>query len=541
MAQTPADPPSTVGCTDASSPFDQSSADVVLRTCDNVNFRVHSPILAQASPFFSDMFSLPQPPRQEILGARGVGAVIPDAIPVSEDSGTLDLLLRILYPIPKPSMEEPGPLVPVLKAAKKYDMAWPVVILSERLTATMSREPLQVWAAACRAGLEYVARGAAVALRNTPMRNALIGNNRQEALTGIESLGDMEGISAGDYFRLKQFLEAQDDVEHIAVLKVERATGSRKAHRHPVSFTTNLPSTDVICRTSSNAGDLEPFRDFHAHRAVLSIHSSVLDTRLAELAEKEQSDLAGDPTRRQQPKLVLEFDEPPEVVATLLRYCYGGYNNAASLKLITQTLAVSYKYAMAQITPQIRMAWDHEADKDPLHAYFTAVHHGLRDCARAAASGLRTGPVAKAMEYNITMETAPSLTYHRLLVYHDSCSSVMRDILTRERIGIPGLVGWRVRQAFRSDPSFSDTQGLTGGLETLGTSGTRGSSSDLRSQIQELLIRQVDNPGHNSNYPWSNSDSRLFIRSLLRLANEVPGEIDAACKAVCISGNIRFL
>ncbi|KAI0675770.1 hypothetical protein C8Q78DRAFT_956164, partial [Trametes maxima] len=149
----------TVECTDASSPFDQSTADIILRTCDNVNFRVHSPILAQASPFFSDMFSLPQPPRQETSGAGRVDTL--ETIPVPEDSKTLDLLLRILYPIPKPSMEEPGPLVPVLKAAKKYDMAWPVVILSERLTVTTPREPLQAWVAACRARLEDVARGAA--------------------------------------------------------------------------------------------------------------------------------------------------------------------------------------------------------------------------------------------------------------------------------------------------------------------------------------------------------------------------------------------
>lgn len=42
-------------------PFDQPSADLILRTADLVDFRVHTQILAQASPFFASMLALPQP------------------------------------------------------------------------------------------------------------------------------------------------------------------------------------------------------------------------------------------------------------------------------------------------------------------------------------------------------------------------------------------------------------------------------------------------------------------------------------------------
>ena len=53
-------PPST-----APFPFDGDAlADIVIRTSDNVEFYLVKAILMIASPFFRDMFSLPQPPSQ---------------------------------------------------------------------------------------------------------------------------------------------------------------------------------------------------------------------------------------------------------------------------------------------------------------------------------------------------------------------------------------------------------------------------------------------------------------------------------------------
>ncbi|KAI0255963.1 hypothetical protein BJV78DRAFT_1113987, partial [Lactifluus subvellereus] len=42
-------------------PFDDADADIILRSSDQVNFHVYKVILSVASPFFKDMFSLPQP------------------------------------------------------------------------------------------------------------------------------------------------------------------------------------------------------------------------------------------------------------------------------------------------------------------------------------------------------------------------------------------------------------------------------------------------------------------------------------------------
>lgn len=44
---------------DARSPFDDSNADIIFRSSDNTDFRVHTSIMSLASPFFHDMFTLP--------------------------------------------------------------------------------------------------------------------------------------------------------------------------------------------------------------------------------------------------------------------------------------------------------------------------------------------------------------------------------------------------------------------------------------------------------------------------------------------------
>ena len=44
----------------ATTPFDNPSADVIIRTSDHVNFSVFNVILSKASAYFKDMFSLPK-------------------------------------------------------------------------------------------------------------------------------------------------------------------------------------------------------------------------------------------------------------------------------------------------------------------------------------------------------------------------------------------------------------------------------------------------------------------------------------------------
>ena len=76
-----------------SQPFDVPEANLILRSSDVVDFRVHKPLLAMASPFFKDLLSLPQPSDSETVDGLPM-------VQLSESSELLNSLVSILYPVP---------------------------------------------------------------------------------------------------------------------------------------------------------------------------------------------------------------------------------------------------------------------------------------------------------------------------------------------------------------------------------------------------------------------------------------------------------
>jgi hypothetical protein len=91
------------------------NADVILQSSDLVNFRVHKSVLATSSPFFGDMFTLPQPPNGSA----------PDELPVvqvPEDAVVLNSLISMLYPVPPEMPNSSDDSLALLAAAAKYDM-----------------------------------------------------------------------------------------------------------------------------------------------------------------------------------------------------------------------------------------------------------------------------------------------------------------------------------------------------------------------------------------------------------------------------------
>ncbi|KAG6328099.1 hypothetical protein ID866_10990 [Astraeus odoratus] len=104
-------------------PFDHASADVILRSADNVDFRVFKLFLSLASPFFETLFELPQSNKETKADVE-----VQDGLPVitvTEDSKTLDSLLRFCYPCTladDPSLEKFKDIADVLEAAQKYSL-----------------------------------------------------------------------------------------------------------------------------------------------------------------------------------------------------------------------------------------------------------------------------------------------------------------------------------------------------------------------------------------------------------------------------------
>ncbi|GLB34231.1 hypothetical protein LshimejAT787_0111150 [Lyophyllum shimeji] len=165
--------------------FDALDADVILQSCepdDPSEFRVHRCILAAASPFFHDMFTLPQTPtaKQQI-----------PVISVAESRDTLRTLLEFVYPIEDPTISSLDELVPVLGAAVKYDFAGAVGTLRKLLVSPqfVEAEPTRVYAIACRFDLEDEARIASKYTLNVHVLDAPLSD-------------DLKFITAYSYHRL---------------------------------------------------------------------------------------------------------------------------------------------------------------------------------------------------------------------------------------------------------------------------------------------------------------------------------------------------
>ena len=91
-------------------------ADVILRSSDLVSFRVHKSILAISSPFFNDMFSLPQSRDDEVIDGLPV-------VQVSEDAEVLHSLLTVLYPITSVIPDSYEKSLALRAVLQKYDMS----------------------------------------------------------------------------------------------------------------------------------------------------------------------------------------------------------------------------------------------------------------------------------------------------------------------------------------------------------------------------------------------------------------------------------
>ncbi|KAI9436799.1 hypothetical protein BJY52DRAFT_1158748 [Lactarius psammicola] len=90
-------------------------ASIIIRSSDQVNFRVHKSVLAISSPFFKDLLSLPQPPDDELIDGLPV-------ITLSEGADLLNSLISLLYPMSPVIPSSYEKVFALLAACQKYDM-----------------------------------------------------------------------------------------------------------------------------------------------------------------------------------------------------------------------------------------------------------------------------------------------------------------------------------------------------------------------------------------------------------------------------------
>ena len=84
-------------------PFNCRDADVVLRSSDGVEFRVHKRLMRIASEVLSELISLAQPPSSPPTSGRNHRKQRP-VLDLRDSSENIDLFLRFIYPIPEPTI-----------------------------------------------------------------------------------------------------------------------------------------------------------------------------------------------------------------------------------------------------------------------------------------------------------------------------------------------------------------------------------------------------------------------------------------------------
>ncbi|TCD67405.1 hypothetical protein EIP91_012440 [Steccherinum ochraceum] len=126
---------------DATDPFNKPTADFILRSSDNVDFRVHKAIIIEASPTFEQLFGRPT----DALNPDGQR----DGLPVArldETSKILDALLRRCYPVVSITLDSPQEVCDALDSARKFMMPRAEKEFSEQFAARAEREPLSFFA-----------------------------------------------------------------------------------------------------------------------------------------------------------------------------------------------------------------------------------------------------------------------------------------------------------------------------------------------------------------------------------------------------------
>ncbi|KAI9431960.1 hypothetical protein BJY52DRAFT_1402385 [Lactarius psammicola] len=95
--------------------LDIPDANIIVRSSDQANFRVHKSVLALSSSFFKHRLSLPQPPDGKLVDGLPV-------IQLSEDVDLLNSLVSLLYPISPVIPHSYEQVFALLAACQKYDM-----------------------------------------------------------------------------------------------------------------------------------------------------------------------------------------------------------------------------------------------------------------------------------------------------------------------------------------------------------------------------------------------------------------------------------
>ncbi|KAI9063999.1 hypothetical protein FKP32DRAFT_1570311, partial [Trametes sanguinea] len=406
-------------------PFNKPDADLVLRSSDNVECRVRSHILIEASPVFESMLASSQ------CAAEADAVNTCRTIDLAEDSATIEALLRLCYPVvndavfwSKMGVKEAEL---VLRAAFQYKMKLPARLTMEHIHSMDYDRPLAVWAIGCRLRLE-----------KTAARAAQCSLWRSEFLSSINP-EDLEGVSAGQYFRLRTYQKRGEPLQNDGLLDptpMQRLPPPPPCGQ-PQYPPIHIPSPDLICLACDGTESRvrkEPLCAVSPVIRTLVMTAERLLTRAPtpspSLSSSDSEDDPGPSDGVSERLPSVQFEYSAAALCTLLRFYNLGTLESfpSDPRAIADVLAATHEYQLQGLHEIARHRWDSAAAQVPLRAYFAAISRGLDDCARTAAR-LALHLDLKSHYVN-DLEDAPAQAYHRLIRYHETCIGIVTAVLT---------------------------------------------------------------------------------------------------------------
>ncbi len=160
---------------------------VVLRSSDDVDFFVFKSILAKVSVVFRDMFDLPNTTSEASspLESDNQRHGLP-VIQVTETSSTLDIILRLCYPVQNPNLSKLKYIRLFLEARRKYMIEVFDQTIKDALAQIAESHPFAVFALASRYSLEDVANNAAKQMLCFSQADVLADESALRDITGAQ-------------------------------------------------------------------------------------------------------------------------------------------------------------------------------------------------------------------------------------------------------------------------------------------------------------------------------------------------------------------
>ena len=403
-------------------PYNRSDGDVVLRSHDNVGFKVHRLYMAMASPIFAAMFSLPQPPASDSDQPKSTQSELSQPIvEMEEGSQVIQALLDICYPFKVPDLSSLNSINATLQAAVKYEITKAIEQCRRELRNFLPQEPLRVFAIACRMNFRMEASLAASSVLSLSI-----------FLNGPVYVEELKQVSAGCYHRLvKNYrnqcipvffnfctdanVEATGSDQHITLIKA------------PPPF--DSPDTDAVITTSDGVS-------FYVNAEFISSVAPGLAARLLPIAGARvqhnvlDSDTGDDVSeKRVCQKISITVKENSKHLSMLLVLCHP----MCSLDIFTEELStiarliISAKnYGMDKVVWLLRLVLPKYIARDPFRTYVVASTWGWSGEAREAADVL-LGETINDIEarYVEEMEIMPARAYYQLLAYHARCRAAI--------------------------------------------------------------------------------------------------------------------